>query len=345
MGVGLYDPSSPIRIKVLYNKGPLQIDRYFFRDRLNQATQKRQPHFGTDTNAYRLVFGENDGLPGLIADLYDKTLVVKLYSAIWIPYLELLIEELALVSGATTGILRLSRLLRSETKNDLKEGEVLFGELASEEVQFKEHGVLFSANLVKGHKTGFFLDHRHNRKRVGELARGRSVLDVFSYAGGFSVHALSAGASHVCTVDISGQALEVAKANATLNPHQGSHELIKGDAFEILEHMKAEKSSYELVVIDPPSFAKEKKQIGSALKKYAWLGRTGIALCGKGGVLVMASCSSRIDSNQFFELVINEARNSKRPFTVIDQTRHDVDHPVGFAEGAYLKCIFVRFDD
>jgi 23S rRNA (cytosine1962-C5)-methyltransferase len=344
-GVGLYDPHSPIRIKMLYNSGSRTIDRQFFRDRIEAAKRIREPLLLTDTNAYRLVYGENDGLPGLVADVYDKNLVVKLYSAIWIPYLSTLSEELISASKAESVILRLSRLLQSNAAVPLKEGMTLFGVPKDEEVVFKEHGVKFRANLIKGHKTGFFLDHRHNRKRVGELAADRSVLDVFSYAGGFSAHALCGGASQVTTIDISAQALELAKQNAGINTHKGIHYLLQGDAFKLLEDLIEEGSIFDLVVIDPPSFAKEQRQVQAAIKKYHQLVNKGIQLCAAGGVLVMASCSSRIDTQTFFELVLSEVKASGRPFELIETSQHDIDHPVGFPEGAYLKTIYIQFCD
>src|SRR5690606_21539908 len=184
-----------------------------------------------NTNSYRLVFGENDGFPGFITDVYAEVMVVKLYSAIWFPYLQDILELLIEVSGCKTVVLRLSRNLQAQNYFDLKDGMVLYGTLKNEEVVFVEHGVLFTANVIKGHKTGYFLDHRENRRRVGELAKNKTVLDVFSYAGGFSVHALAGGAEGVTSVDISKQALELATSNAALNGFVDNHYTLAGDAF------------------------------------------------------------------------------------------------------------------
>src|SRR5690554_4131509 len=267
-GVGLYDPDSPIQIKMLHYYSGKTIDREFFSEKINDAFALRKPLLATNTNSYRLLFGENDGLPGFIADVYSEVLVVKIYSAIWYPYLKEIIELLIEVSGCQTVVFRLSRNLQANNYFGLEDGMVLYGELESEEVEFIEHGVRFTANVIKGHKTGYFLDHRENRRRVGLLAKDKTVLDVFAYAGGFSVHALAGGAKEVTSVDISKQALELAKANAALNGYVDNHYTLAGDAFLILEQLIEEGNTYDVVVIDPPSFAKSQKEVATAKHKY-----------------------------------------------------------------------------
>jgi len=344
IGVGLYDPDSPIRIKMLHSNGGATIDTEFFSEKINRAYAIRIPLLETNTNSYRLLFGENDGFPGFIADVYNKVLVIKLYSAIWFPYLEMILKSLIEVSHCKTVVLRLSRSLQNN-KNPfgLSEGQVLFGELENEVVPFIEHGVHFSANIIKGHKTGYFLDHRNNRKRVGELSKGKTVLDVFSYAGGFSVHALANGATEVTSVDISKQALEVAIANGKLNSFSGKHKTIAGDAFEVLRKFISEGKTFDVVVIDPPSFAKSKKEIEKAKKKYKQLAQLGVQLTARGGMLVLASCSSRVAAKDFFDINKSAFKEQSRVFTVLETTQHDIDHPITFAEGAYLKTGYYLF--
>lgn len=158
--------------------------------------------------------------------------------------------------------MRLSRnVAREGNKYGLEEGQIIHGELKNEEVNFKEHGVNFSANVIKGHKTGYFLDHRENRRKVGELAKGKTVLDVFSYAGGFSVHALAGGAKEVTSLDISAQALAIAEENAQLNEFTGTHDIIVGDAFDELENLAEDKRKFDIVVIDPPLLLKVKMRL------------------------------------------------------------------------------------
>ena len=343
LGVGLFDPASPIRIKMLHFGGGALINEAFFNEKIKSALKIRSGLLQTDTNSYRLIFGENDGFPGLIADVYADVLVVKLYSEIWFPFLPVLIPLLGKYSKCNCIILRLSRNLQALSEIHYQEGQILFGQLADEEVAFKEHGIHFSANVIKGHKTGFFLDHRHNRKKVGEFSKNKRVLDVFSYAGGFSVHALVGGAREVTSVDISTQALEIAKMNAGLNSFKGTHEVVAGDAFEILQDFIKSKKVFDVVVIDPPSFAKAKNEVPMAKRKYAQLAAMGLKLTGPGGLLVLASCTSRISSEEFFGVNEEVLLQSGRKFKLLEKTGHDIDHPVTFKEGAYLKCGYYRF--
>ncbi len=340
-GIGLYDPQSPIRIKMIYLGGPTKIDENFFRKKIFEAYQIRKPLLATDTNAYRLIFGENDGLPALIVDVYNTAGVVKLYSPIWLPYLRMIVPAIAEVSQVNSLMLRLSRNLQ---KMDIpvKEGDVLFGNFDNPIVRFKEYGVYFQADLLLGHKTGFFLDHRANRHKIGQLSAGKTVLDVFSYAGGFSVHALAGGAKEVTSLDFSKQALELAAENARINEHSGEHVTLAGDAFDLLKELVNKKSHYDLVIIDPPSFAKSKKEIDVAKKKYAELAALGIQLTNRKGLLVLASCSSRISADEFLEVHREVFERLGIHYELEDFTQHDIDHPIGFDEGAYLKTGYYR---
>ncbi|WP_299224069.1 class I SAM-dependent rRNA methyltransferase [uncultured Psychroserpens sp.] len=346
IGIGLYDAKSPIRIKMIYNEsGSVQIDDSFFLRKIEQAYQKRVLLLRTKTNSYRLLFGENDGFPSLIADVYASVLVVKLYSEIWLPYLKTILKSLISISKCKTVVLRLSRSLQNSNTHQLKDGEIVYGTLIDEVVQFVEHGVNFSANVIKGHKTGYFLDHRENRRQVGLLSKNKTVLDVFSYAGGFSVHALANEATEVTSVDISAQALEIAIQNGKLNPYKGKHFVKAGDAFQILEEFIISKITFDVVVIDPPSFAKQQKEVALAKKKYAQLAYLGVQLTAKGGILVLASCSSRVSSISFYDINAQTLQNCNRPFSIELKTQHDIDHPIGFPEGAYLKSAYYRFLD
>lgn len=340
LAVGLWDPFSPIRIKVLQVHKSATINKQWFESKIDAAYEKRLPLLATDTNSYRFVYGENDGLPGLIADVYADVLVVKLYSFIWLPYIKTIFPILLQKSGCEKLVLRLSRKLQNAPHllYGLSDGQVLTGRLASEEVHFKEHGVTFAANVIHGHKTGFFLDHRHNRKRIGELAKGKTVLDVFAYAGGFSVHALVGGATQVTSLDISAQALEAAKNNVALNIENARHEIIKADAFESLLTMKNQGRTFDIIVVDPPSFAKKGGEVEKALVNYARLAALAIALVNPGGILLMASCSSRVSRDVFFQAIEAQFSESGRHFELLERHDHDIDHPVSFPEGAYLKC-------
>ena len=345
LAVGLYDPHSVIRIKILQANQPATIDAHWFAEKIQQAWQKRQPLFNTQTNSYRFIYGENDGLPGFIADVYANVLVVKLYSAIWLPYLSLLFEPLLRHSECDILVLRLSRSLQKiqEELYGLEDGQVLVGDLASEEVIFLEHGLKFSANVIRGHKTGYFLDHRHNRHKVGHLAKGKTVLDVFSYAGGFSVHALAGGAASVTSLDISSHALAVAEKNVALNKLDAKHHIMAADAFEALEHLVKNKKTFDLVIIDPPSFAKREAERTKALESYRRLASLGAKITANKGILLLASCSSRIKADEFFALNHEVLQSTQRSFKELERTFHDIDHPIGFEEGAYLKAGYYQF--
>ena len=170
-------------------------------------------------------------------------------------------------------------------------------------------------------------------------------MDVFSYAGGFSVHALYNGAKEVTSLDISKQALEIAVKNGNLNNYQGTHKTIAGDAFLEMEKLINNGKTFDVVVIDPPSFAKQASEISLAKKKYAQLATLGAKLTAKRGLLVLASCSSRVVSQSFFDINLETINNVGRTYKTVLTTEHDIDHPITFPEGAYLKCAYYRFLD
>ena len=345
IGVGLYDPDSPIRIRVLHQGSSAQINADFFRARTQDAMEGRSTLLDTDTNGYRLLHGENDGFPGLVTDVYAGVAVIKVYSPVWFPYLHELIPIIVDAAEAETAVLRLSRNVEKPAKAvGYADGQVVFGTLEDEDVIFLEHGLKFVANVVRGHKTGFFLDHRYNRRRVGELSDGQEVLDVFSYAGGFSVHALGGGATRVISLDISAPALEMARRNVALNFDDGTlrYETLAEDAFVALERLRKEAQSFGIVIVDPPSFAKREKEVPGALEAYRRVNRLAIPLVASGGILLAASCSARVPAETFFAEVEKVLRASGRTFTLLEKTFHDVDHPIGFPEGAYLKSGYYR---
>lgn len=346
IGVGLYDSKSPICIKMIHHGGGVTIDSNFFLNKINEAYAVRAPLLKTITNSYRLLFGENDGFPGLIADIYHEVMVIKLYSSIWFPFLKIITEHLIQVSKTTTVVLRLSRSLQQMKNNEyFEDGQVIYGTLIDANIPFIEHGVHFSANVIKGHKTGYFLDHRENRRQVGLLSKNKTVLDVFSYAGGFSVHALANQAKEVTSIDISKQALTLAVQNGKLNNFTGNHTTLVGDAFKILQNFISKKRTFDVVIIDPPSFAKNKNEIEIAKKKYKQLALLGASLTSKNGLLVLASCSSRVLASEFLAINKEALDTVPRNYFLVKTTQHDIDHPINFKEGAYLKTGYYRFLD
>lgn len=343
LAIGLYDPTSAIRVRILQSRQPATINTAWFQNKLASTACLRAPLEEQNTNGYRLVHGENDGLPGLVIDRYAEALVIKLYTPAWIPHLNEFCVALAQVSPAGYLILRLNRSLQKQTEflHGLDDGMSLSLETPPNPILFQENGLVFESDLIHGQKTGFFLDQRDNRARVEKLSKGKSVLNVFAYTGGFSVYAARGGAKEVVSVDISAPALDAALRNMA---HNGltdvPHETIAEDAFEVLARMASQKRLFDMVIIDPPMFAQSEKQIDAALSAYRKLTRLGLGVLRKDGMLVQASCSSRVDSDSFFESIHQTAKEAGRRLTEIERTSHALDHPIGFKEGVYLKCLF-----
>ena len=342
LAIGLYDPTSSIRVRILQNRQPAAINAEWFLEKLTLAANIRSSLEKQNTNGYRLVHGENDGFPGLVIDRYDETLVIKLYTPAWIPHLNDFCQSLAQVSSAKHLILRLNRSLKKQIDflHGLKDGMTLTAQTPPSLILFKENGLIFECDPINGQKTGFFLDQRENRERVEALSKGKSVLNVFSYTGGFSVYAARGGAKEVVNVDVSAPALEAAIRNIQHNKLTVPHQTIAEDAFDVLARMASQKRLFDMVIIDPPMFAQSEKQIDTALSAYRKLTRLGLDVLRKDGTFVQASCSSRVDADLFFESIHRSAKEANRTLKEIERTGHAVDHPVGFNEGAYLKCLF-----
>jgi 23S rRNA (cytosine1962-C5)-methyltransferase len=211
-------------------------------------------------------------------------------------------------------------------------------------VIFLESGLHFEADVLRGQKTGFFLDQRENRRRVESLARNRDVLNAFSFSGGFSVYAARGGARSVTDLDISTHALESARRNFALNQavvKNCRHETIQADAFDWLAANSNQK--FDLIILDPPSLAKREAERAGAIRAYGKLARHGIAHLRPGGILVAASCSAHVSNEEFFAMLREIARDSGRKFQEMQTTAHAPDHPATFPEAHYLKCIYLRF--
>ncbi|MEP6896317.1 MAG: class I SAM-dependent rRNA methyltransferase [Chloroflexota bacterium] len=340
--IGLYDPTSAIRVRILQSRDSATINADWFQNKLTSALRVRAALAEKNTNGYRLVHGENDSLPGLVIDRYDDTLVLKLYTPAWIPHLKDFCDALTQVSSAKYLILRLNRSTEKQTTllHGLSDGMTLSLQTPPSLILFKENGLIFESDPIHGQKTGFFLDQRDNRARVEKLSNGKSVLNVFAYTGGFSVYAARGGAKEVVSVDISAPALEGAVRNMAHNQLITPHETIAENAFEVLARMASQKRLFDVVIIDPPMFAQSEKQIEAALSAYRKLTRLGLGVLRKGGTLVQASCSSRVQSDSFFESIYQSAKEAGRKLQEIERTGHAIDHPIGFKEGAYLKCLF-----
>lgn len=348
LAVGLFDPFSDIRLRILQTRNPREIDETFFRERLQQALELRSPLDSNQTNAYRMVNGENDGFPGMVVDRYNDTLVIKAYTSAWFPYLKMLVGLLEEMTGPRRILLQLSRHVQRISEGGYQDNQMLLGPDLEKPVRFRENGLLFEADLLHGQKTGFFLDQRDNRQKVREWAEGRSVLNMFSYTGAFSVYALAGGARSVLEIDVNAQAQAAALKNWELNFGSSGNQKdrlrqIKGDAFEQLASLNRQGEQFDLVILDPPAFASRKQNKQNALQAYLRLAKAGAQCTREDGLLLAASCSAQVGANEFYRAVDLGIRATGRSYQKLLKTGHPLDHPVTFKEGAYLKAIYCQF--
>lgn len=344
---GFYSAKSQIRCRAI-SFGP-ELTPELLRERIATAVQARAHLVGEATDAVRLVHSEGDGLSGLVADLYAGTLVVEITSA----GLEKLREMvLSLLRTETEKLTRVGPLMM---KNDLGsrrlEGLPLADEWigagggdAENETLIHESGLRFVVQPGKGQKTGFFIDQRENRAMVRAMARGRSVLNVFSYTGGFGVSAATGGAAGVEEVDVSAPAIAMAARNHELNPSTASIEFVTADAFEHLRKRRAEGRTYDLVVVDPPAFAKSRGDVDRAARGYKDVNMQAFGLVAPGGLLVTFSCSGHVSSDLFQKIVFSAAADARRDASILRRLGAGEDHPVSIycPEGEYLKGLVLR---
>jgi len=353
VAIGLWDPSSPIRLRVLHTGKPQQVDEEFWLALVERASRTRRALPPSGTTGFRLLHGENDGTSGLVVDRYDSTLVCKVYSAAWLPHLNSVLDALKAVIQPDRIVLRLGRLAAADgavRSAGLTDGMTLLGDPPTAPVLFTENGLTFEADVITGQKTGHFLDQRDNRQFIRSVAMDTSVLDVFSCTGGFSVYAAAGGATRVHSVDIAGLALETAKRNMFHNKVGDAaavssatrHRVTAGDAFEVMDKLGAQGEQYDIVVIDPPSFASRASERDGALRAYRRLAELGLPLVRPGGRLMQASCSSRVTEEDLVSTVRAAVRSQGRQLHDEIVTGHAVDHPISFPQGRYLKALTGR---
>jgi 23S rRNA (cytosine1962-C5)-methyltransferase len=348
LAAGLFDPDSLIRVRVLHAGKPQALDAAWWTAQLDAAVRRRDELFDARTTGYRLINGESDGWPGLVLDRYDTTFVLKLYTAAWLPRLDEIVALIRERLQPERIVLRLSRNIQSAAEHfgrGRRDGEILCGPALAEPVVFWENGIRFEADVVRGQKTGFFLDQRENRREAGELARGREVLNAFSFSGGFSLYAARGGAKSVTDLDLSPHALAAARRNFQLNSNDPvmarcRHECVQADAFERL--VSGDAHRFGLIVLDPPSLAKREAERAGAIRAYGRLAGNGIRRLVHDGLLLACSCSAHVSAEEFFGAVRQAAANSGRRFVELKTTRHAPDHPATFKEANYLKGIFLE---
>jgi 23S rRNA (cytosine1962-C5)-methyltransferase len=335
-----YSPSSQIRARVWTFEEAESVDRDFFRRRLHSAMDTRA-HFRLETlsNAYRLVYAESDGIPGLIVDRYSDVLVLQSLTTgaeFWKQTLaDLLIEK----TGLST--------IFERSDADVRELEGLApvvgslrGERYSPTLKIMEHGLKFHVNLQSGHKTGFYLDQRENHLRLRDRSHSKDVLDCFCYTGGFTVNTLAGGAKSVLSIDSSAEALELCEKNIALNNLDPARQTSReGDVFQLLRRLRDEGRSFDMVILDPPKFAPTSAQVERAARAYKDINLFAFKLLRPGGTLVTFSCSGGIDAGLFQKIVAAAALDAGADAQIVEHLSQAPDHPISlhFPEGAYLK--------
>ena len=341
LAIGIYEAESPIRVRILQCGKPATINREWWLEKARACLAVREGYvLNENTDGARLINGESEGFPGLVADIYAGTLVVKIYAASWLARWEEIEDAFREVFRPQHLILRLSRNI-TQYAAGMGFTEGFRGEAGDETVVFAENGIRFEAAVLKGQKTGFFLDQRDNRSRVEQLATGRHVLNVFSFTGGFSLYAARGGARSVTDLDISRHALDSAARNFSLNPSLAGVErhAVQADAFRWLEESGG---SYDLIISDPPSLAKRESEREGAARAYARLNLAALRRLRPGGILVAASCSAHVSSEEFYGAVEEALRENGWPYRELWRSSHAPDHPALFREAEYLKAVCVE---
>lgn len=338
---GYYDPKGAITLRVCTTQRGQTLDDKWAAARMQRALDLRQSLFDSDTTAYRLFNGEGDGLPGLICDVYANAAVLKLdgdaAQNFW---------DVDGIAKWLADSLELD-MIYERLSSSKQRGRVLLGPSPDAPVAFLENGLQFTADLIYGQKTGFFLDQRENRKRIQTYCDGKSVLNLFGYTGGFSVYAGLSGAAYVTTLDIAQPALDAATIHWSMNdlpPQQ--HSVVHQDAFDFLEAAAIKNKQWDVVIVDPPSFAPSKKALPNALHAYTKLIASSASVTSPAGILAVGSCSSHVTLPDFMVAIQEGISKAKRTATVLGVYSQPADHPAPLAmsEFRYLKFVVLRMD-
>jgi 23S rRNA (cytosine1962-C5)-methyltransferase len=345
---GYLNRTSQIQVRILTWQQDEIVDDAFWRQRLSTAVAHRIPLLAKgDTTAYRLVNAESDYIPGLIVDRYGDHLVAQI-GTLGIDQRKMRLAEILLDLTGCQSISEHSdtAIRRFEGLDDVQ--GLLAGTPPPDQVEITEKGLRFVVELSSGQKTGFYMDQRANRQAVASYCTGATVLNGFSYTGAFAVHALAAGAIHVTNIDSSVDALELAEVNLRLNglDPDDMTENIAGDIFQILRDWRtsAERTEYDVVILDPPKFASNKQQVERALRGYKDINLLALQLVKSGGILATFSCSGLVSADLFQKVLFGAAVDAGREVQILEWRHQDVDHPVAitFPEGEYLKGLICR---
>lgn len=331
LGTGYFSDKGSIVVRIL-TFGEETFSENFWAAKLQSAWYLRTQLLDFEvTNAFRVIHGEGDGIPGLIIDYYDKNWVIQAHSTGVFLQMEQIAEA---IKSNFPEYCETIYCKSSGTLPNTGTDYFLFGNKA--EAVAKENNILFSVNWVEGQKTGFFLDQRENRKLLGEFSKGKKVLNTFCYTGGFSIYAMSAGAELVTSVDISQKAVDLAASNMELNFPNANHKAVADDVFNF---MKENHQIYDVIVLDPPAFAKSIKSKHTATQAYKRLNIAGLKALAPNGILFTFSCSQVIDDVLFYNTVAAAAIETGRNIRVLHKLEQGPDHPTNIyhPEGHYLK--------
>ncbi|MBV9228765.1 MAG: class I SAM-dependent rRNA methyltransferase [Chloroflexi bacterium] len=342
---GYYNPHTDIAIRILTHDPEETIDSEFLQKRIRSAIELRQIFDPANTNAYRLIHSEGDGLPGIVVDRYADILVAQIHTAGMERLRPLLIEALMQETGAHGILLRNDSQSRRREELEVEEPAIAAGVIPLQ-IPIRENGIQFHVDPWQGQKTGFFLDQRDKRESLRKYAYGKRVLNCFSYTGGFSVYAaLTSSQTQVTSVDISAPAIEQARLHFALNDiDPDRHRFLIADVFEYLEEAQQSGEQFDVVVLDPPAFAKTQSARTQALKAYRRLNTLGMQVLRPGGILLTCSCSGVVGMDDLLGVLSQSAQRLNRSVQLLESYAHGVDHPINLAmpETSYLKAIFCR---
>jgi 23S rRNA (cytosine1962-C5)-methyltransferase len=366
-GYGLWDAHSPIAIRIYSERQPP--DARWVRRRVAEAWDLRAPLREAGCTAYRWLYGEGDGLPGLTVDRYGDFAVIAAYmdgAAELIGWLAGALNDVAPLRGIVTRARDTQEEDEIAAAPDARDGETrigdnrrptqavtpsphllvsLSGDAPPKNLVVREHGIQFYADLRGGQKTGLFLDHRENRRYVEAISAGREVLNCFAYTGGFSLYALRGGARSVVSADIGKGLAAAAAANVALNAFDPArHDFVTADCFELLSRYADEGRCFDLVILDPPSFAKSRQNRYAAIRAYTRLNALALRCVEPGGMLATASCTSQVGPEDFKQMLAAAGASAGRRLQIIHEAGQPLDHPVPahFPEGRYLKFVVGR---
>jgi 23S rRNA (cytosine1962-C5)-methyltransferase len=340
IGIGYYNSRTDIAVRLLSRKDE-PVDTDFLAARFETLRSRKEAWLPSGTDSYRVVFAEADGLPGLVVDKYGDVLVSQFHTSGMDALKPMVIEALDRVFRPRAVVERSDVGVRRAEGLEPLPPSVLSGPDVKE-VEIEEHGFRFIVDVMEGQKTGFFLDQRENRKALLRWCAGRSVLNCFSYSGGFSVYAASA-ARRVSSVDISRHAIDLCRRNLILNGHSVREEDLQ--VRDVFEHiMELAPGIFDCIILDPPSFAKNRRQLPNAIKAYTSLNQMALAKLPDEGILVSSSCTSHVDQGTFIKILHQSAVLARCTLRVLESREQPFDHPynLAFPEGRYLKFFVLQ---